>query len=673
MDQRLMLELMTEIAVGLNTARSNPVGQPVVDIAVANTLSVLKRIFLEQPEFTVSLSDGTFICEDLRVEKGVEPSMTALVDELSLKGITGITFKSTTTEQDIALLYSWLVEPHVESEGWRSSKSASLPEGTQSIVLESCQRGPFPQKAVRHKMPEEIIKAIRGLVEKVKRHGAISDARAPFIEVVNDIEGVSSNDWNSYREAVASVIELLPLEKRIALLQDIEMKPFALVLLSRLESETLVELMINWERQGKAEYIVKTLGAVDKMKLAAIVPGLKNRQSKIYQYLFHAGVNLLVEDFVVSTVTKDDLKTVLQPYLSMLKVENAERRADAYRSLLSFATRLMQETEYEMGDIVASRVTSAIDGENDEMIIGQFIDGLAELYRVSNEQDQKDVCENLIEVFGNILGRAELSLSLRKRIIEFLSATRNPSVLPTLFSLLWESGLYPDVRSAIIGFKGHAVSEAVQLLRYAEEFALRMKLIDILKKMGDESTEVLMDNLDAREWFLRRNIVRIFGEIGEPDICPRLEKLLLDDDYRVRLEVVRAYSKLNYKVGLLRSLKDSSLQVKSEALRGLRSMIDTEEFIDLLHQLGASGDEVYVEMLKIIDEKRIFEAMHWIADLLKRLEWRVDGSATEIKELGVAALAKLNSNEAKMILLDLRDSQDKVLANLASNTLKRLK
>lgn len=668
-----MLELMTEIAVGLNTARSNPVGQPVFDRAVANTLSILKRIFLEHPEFTVSLSDGTFIYQDLRVERGQDPTMIALVDELSGKDIAGITFKPTTTEKDIAFLYSWLADPHAEINGWRSSKSGSLAEGTRSILLELCQRGSFLQKAVRHKTPEEIIKAIRGLVEKVRMHGAISDARAPFVEVVNDIERVSSKDWNSYREAVASVVELLPLEKRVALLQDIEMRPFALVLLSRLESETIVELMTNWERQGKAEHIVKTLSVMDKKKLAAIVPSLKNRQSKIYQYLFHAGVNLLVEDVVASTVTKDDLNTAVQPYLSMLRVENTKRRADAYKSLLGFATRLMQETKYEMGNIVTSRMTSTIDGETDEMIIGQFIDGLAELYRVSNEHGQKDVCENLIEAFGKILGRAELPLSLRKRIIEFLSATHNPSVLPTLFSLLWESGLYPDVRSAIIGFKGHAVNEAVQLLRYAEEFALRMKLIDVLKNMGDESTEVLMDNLDAREWFLRRNIVRIFGEIGDPGICPRLEKMLLDDDHRVRLEVVRAYSKLNFKVGLLHSLSDSSLQVKSEALRGLRSMIDAEEFIDLLHQLGASGDEVYVEMLKIIDDKRIFEAMHWIADLLKRLEWRVDGPATEIKELGVATLAKLNSNEAKMILVDLRDSEDKILANLASNTLKRLK
>ncbi|UCD20408.1 MAG: HEAT repeat domain-containing protein, partial [candidate division WOR-3 bacterium] len=441
--------------------------------------------------------------------------------------------------------------------------------------------------------------------------------------------------------------------------------------LSRLESETLIELIVNWERQRKAEHIVKVLGAIEKAKLKTVVPALKNRQSKIYQYLFHAGVNLLVEDMVASTVTEDDLHTVIRPYQGMLRADNDARRHDAYKSLLNFAIRLTRDSKHGMANGVLSTIMTTIEGET-EGIIAEFMDDFGELYGMSDACGQRDLCENLIESFGRVLGRTELPISLRKRIIEFLSATQNPSVLPILFSLLWESGLYPDVRSAIIGFKSHAVKEAVQLLRYAEEFTLRMRLIDVLKNMGGESIEVLMENLGAREWFLRRNIVRIFGEIGEPSVCPRIEHMLDDEDHRVRLEVVRAFSRLKCKAGLLHSLNDGSLQVKGEALRGLRTMIDAEEFIDMLPRLGASGDEVYVQLLKIIDEKKILEAIHWIADLLRRIEWRSDEQATEIKELGVAALARMGGNEAKIILMDLQNSQDKVLADLVSSALKRL-
>jgi hypothetical protein len=245
-------------------------------------------------------------------------------------------------------------------------------------------------------------------------------------------------------------------------------------------------------------------------------------------------------------------------------------------------------------------------------------------------------------------------------------------VLPILFSFLWESGVYPDVRAAIQQFGGRAVEEAIQFLRDAEDFSVRMKLVDVLKNIGEESIEVLTSNLDAREWYLRRNIVRIIGDIGERAVIPRLEKVINDDDFRVRLELVRTYTKLGFKDGLLKALGDVSLEVKGEALRGLRSMLDAEEVIDLLPGLSESGDDVYIELLKTIDEKKVYEAMNWVADLMKRIAWRTDAVSIRIKELGVSALAKLDGDNAKMILLDLQQSKDKTLSNLASTALRRI-
>jgi HEAT repeat protein len=228
------------------------------------------------------------------------------------------------------------------------------------------------------------------------------------------------------------------------------------------------------------------------------------------------------------------------------------------------------------------------------------------------------------------------------------------------------------VRTAIQKFGGRAVEEAIEFLRDAEDFSVRMKLVDVLKNIGEESVEVLANNLDAREWYLRRNIVSIIGDIGDRAVIPRLEKVIKDEDPRVRLELVRTYTKLGFKEGLMEALSDVSLEVKGEALRGLRSMVDAEEVIDLLPGLSESGDDVYIELLKTIDEKKVYEAMNWIADLLKRIAWRTDAASNRIKELGINALAKLDGDNAKMILLDLQQSKDKTLANLASTALRRI-
>ena len=674
MDQRLIMELIKELAVGFKAARSYPKGHPVFERAVTGTVSVLNRVFAEVPQLLIALSEDAVVFGSVRVEIGKNLALSSLVEGLMKKDIRSVTFLSSVRPNDVVNLYAVMALPERELEGAGGAAKLLAAKGTVSIVINAApvESAVAKKTAKGGKSHEEIIESIRGLMEIVRARPAVSDSRAPFAAVINDIEQVPRADWHSYSEAIVGVVDLLPLEKRVALLQDVQMAPFVLAMLSCLGTETLVELITNWERQGKRDNIVKVMGVIDKEKFGQVVPMLKNRELNVYDYLTNAGINLLLEDEVAATINEGDLKIALQPYYNMLEAPDRDTRSEALKSLISFTRRLAKEKKYHMANGLLLRVTLAIEREPSEDLIIQYMKNFKELYALLADNGQLGSCERMIETFSNVLGRANVSLALRKQIIRFLEATRNPAVLPTLFSFLWESGLYPDVRTAIISYSGHAADAAVQFLRDAEDFSVRMKLVDILKNIGEPSIKVLTRNLEAREWFLRRNIVRIFGEIGDPSVVVRLEPLLKDEDLRVRLELARTYGKLNYREGLFKALNDVSAQVKGEALRGLRKMVDAEEVIDLLPQLSETGDEVYMELVKMIDEKKIFEAINWIADLLKRLEWRNDTAAVQIKEFGVTTLAKLNGDNAKMILLELQKSKDKTLANLAANTLRRI-
>jgi hypothetical protein len=667
------MELIKELAVGFKAARSYPAGHPVFERAVMGTMSVLNRAFAEYPKFSITIFEGAVIFGDVTVEIGKNLALLSLVDSLRKTDIHSITFVSTASQDDLVNLYSVMASREKEMEKAGGASSMLVAKGTRNVVINAAPTDSSVEKSRKGaKTHEDIIDSIRGLMEIVRASPAVSDSQAPFTTVINDIEHVPKGDWRSYSEAIVGVVDLLPLEKRVALLQDVQMKPFVLTMLSCLGTETLVELVTNWERQGKHDNIVKVMGVMDKEKFGRVVPILKNRQLNVYEYLTGAGINLLLEDEVAATINEEDLKIALQPYYNMLEAQNEDNRTEALKSLISFTRRLVLEKKYEMASGLILRVAVAIEQESSEDLIIQVMSEIEELYALLSDNEQQGSCERLIGTFGRVLGRGNISLALRKEIIQFLKATKNPAVLPTLFSFLWESGLYPDVRSAIISFGSHAVNEAIQFLRDAEDFSVRMKLVDILKNIGEPSIKVLTNNLQAREWFLRRNIVRIFGEIGDSRVVVRLEPLLKDEDLRVRLELARTYGKLNYREGLVKALSDVSAQVKGEALRGLKRLVDAEEIIDLLPELSETGDEVYVELLKIIDEKKIFEAINWITDLLKRLEWRSDAAADEIKEFGVATLAKLSGDNAKIILLDLQKSKDKKLANLAASTLRRI-
>ena len=673
MDQRLILELMTGIACGFDAARSSPAENPEFKDSVSRTLAALDKILADDDEFSVILSDRAFRVGDLYLEASRDPRLGSLIKLLMARGVGSITFKPGADHNDIMHLFEVVANSHADDEKHTELADELILRGVQRIALKDVEKAStFENTEPKHSMHEETIKAIRALLKIVRERAAVSETRQPFLDVMKRIEHLSSADWHPYREAMVNVVDLLPVEKRVALLQDIEMRPFARSLLSRMKSRTLIELMTNWKRQGKDEQIVKVIGTIDREQLREIVPQLKYRQLNVYKSLIHAGIDILIEDSVSSTIEEDDIENALRPYDEMCASRNDDLRAGALRSLSIFCGHLTQQKKHGMGRDILMRICSTLERERSEAVISAVISDLELLYGVLAEHERSDLCETLLEPFGSILGRIDLSAATRKRVIQFLSNTHNPSVLHVLFSLLWESGLYPDVRSAIISFRSAAVRQAIELLRDAEDFSVRMKLIDVLKNIGRESLDVLTQNLHAREWYLRRNIIRIFGEIGDKSVIPDLESMFGDEDYRVRVEVVRTYGRFGFKEGLMKALEDSSARVKSEALRGLRRMLNAEEVIDLLPRLGGAGDEVYVELLKIIDEKGIFEAVQWIGNLLNRIEWRKDAPASEIKILGINALAKLGGDDAKMILLDLRDDEDKRLSNLVNRVLKRI-
>jgi len=362
----------------------------------------------------------------------------------------------------------------------------------------------------------------------------------------------------------------------------------------------------------------------------------------------------------------------IKPYFAMLDSQNANIREEALKSLMALANRFIVQGSYDMAKDIVLRVHYAIDQESVNEVIDRLIDDLLRLITTSKEHGHEEFCGQLIQPFNTILSREGLTQEFKKKIIKLLSETGNPSVLPTLFSFLWESGIYPDVRAAIIKFGKDAVDQALITLKEVEDYNIRMRLVDILQNIGDEAIELLLKHLDTPEWYLRRNILTVFGAVGKKDIVDRLKPLLLDDDYRVRLELTKTFANLDYTEGLLKALEDSSFEVKAEALRGLKKKISAEKLVEFLPSFKETGDEIYIEVLKIIDDKKIFDAAQWVADILISLESRNDTVARDIKELGITTLAKLQTPDIKRILEDIKLSKDRILSNLATAALKRI-
>ncbi len=712
MEQSVVIDFLKEIAVGFKSAKSYPPDHPVMDKVVHNTMAELIKIYNEAPTFSVYFLEQTIIFQDLRIDVSKNAAVGSLLEALTKNEINSLTFEPGVSSEDIKILYEIISSPKLKVKQYGDAATMLVTKGTQTIKINAVKFGiqtesstHATQDVMMPKDPEEIIeelKKLKVLVEKDtlgvrkkeprgkkivtsteeemrntgtggQRVELNEETKSRFNTIITDLGGISKDSWRPYSEAVSRIIENLPAEQRVELFQDVELKPFVLKLFSSLSDDTLAKLILNRVEGNNQQDVKRIITSLSEDKVAKMAPALKEKMPNIYEYLAELGLVLSeISEKVSTSVSKEDLRASLKSYYIMLDSPNEHVREEGLKSLIMLGSRFIEQKNYKLAEEIIIRISTAIMQESVHDVIFAIIDYLKGLYKLCREAEKKRFCSEILEPFSKILGRKDLSQKFKSKIVKFFGSTKDPVVLSTLFSFLWDSGIYPDVRSAIIRFGRDAVSEALLTLKEAEEHSLRTKLIDILKNIGNDSIEILIDNLDTDDRYLKVNIISILGEIGDKGIVDYLNVLAEDKDDRIRLALVKAFANLDYEEGLLKALDDTSVEIKTEALKGLKKRISPKKMKELFPLFKTRGDSIHAELLKILNEKRMPDAAESIVEFLRGLENRDDTPARELKELAIKALVKSNVWNMKTILEEFKRSKDKTVANLAVKVLEKI-
>ncbi len=671
-------DFLRELAVGFKFAKSYPPGHPTMDKIVANTMVQLSKVYTEIPEFSIYFLEKTVIFQDIRIDVSKNLAVLSFIETIKKNDIESLTFLPGITKDDLKNLYEVIGSPKLKIKEYGDAPTMLQAKGTDKIKINAVkfgiQAGTTIQVAREKEQntgasaETEITASIQKLQETIEKGLSTVTIKEHFDQVIKKVDTLPLDLQTSYHDAIIKILERLPSEHRIELLKDLELKPIVLKLLSTMSEEALVKLIMT--RADNNQDVGKILGTVGDDKFSKVLPELKEKIPNIYEYL--AQVGILLSEKVTTFFSKEDLKISIKPYYTMLDSPNHQLRKEGLKSLIFLGSRFIKQGQTAIAEEIITRVATALEQESVEEVITYALEPLNELYKIAREFNQEKFCKSILDPFNKVLGRPGLTIAFKKALIKFLGETGDVIILPSLFSFLWEAGLYSDVRAAIIKFGKNAVSEALYTLKEAEDYSLRMKLVDILKNIGKESIEILLNNIDAPEWFLRRNIVAIIGDIGEKDAAPRLVNLLHDPDDRVRVELVKTFAKLGFEQGVKNALLDNSIEVKAEALRSLRKTITVDMIKEYLPLLKEKGDALHSELLKIIGEKKVNEAIPYIKDLVHQLEFRDDTIAQELKELAISTLARLHSSATIQVLEELSHSKDRFLINLVNSALKRI-
>ncbi len=679
MEQRFILDFLKELSVGFKSAKSYPPGHPVMEKVVASTIGQLSNMFVNYPEFSFYFLEKTIIFQDIRIDISKNLAVLSFIEALRKNDIESLTFCTGAKAEDVKNLYEVMSSSKLKIKEYGDAAGMLQSKGTEKIKINAVkfgiQSGATSTVQVAQKTEvspsaesKDIAEAIKDFQELIKQGVDAVLVKNEFGKIVANAEGISVREQMEVSEAVARILENLPYEHRVELFRTMELKPFVLKILSNLDEERLVEMVVT--RSDNSEDAKKVLGALKEDKFTKLLPMLQERIPNFYEYL--AKIGLMLSERLTSLFSKEDLYNSIRPYYSMLESQNARVREEGIKSLSMLADRFVRQGYIEIAEEITGRLASALEQEPVPEVVGNAIGEIYNLFNVASSNKQEKVCNAIAEPFNRILGRPGLSMQLKKIFINFMGETRSPKFLPSLLSFLWETGVYPEVRAAIIKIGKEAVSELLYTLREADDYSLRMKIIDILKNIGEDGLETLLKHIDAPEWYLRRNILTVISEIGTAEVCPRLEVLINDPDDRIRLELVRTFIKLNYETGLKLLLRDSAIEVRAEALRGLRKTISNQEVIELVSSFKEKSDAFNTELLRIIGERRLKELFGNIVDYLKNLALRDDQVAQELKRLGVSTMIRLATPELRNVLAEFVHSNDKFLADLCQTALKRM-
>ena len=201
----------------------------------------------------------------------------------------------------------------------------------------------------------------------------------------------------------------------------------------------------------------------------------------------------------------------------------------------------------------------AMGYDNDESIrkeaafvLGKITDSQSPIYTIKNEntelEDTSDKSLNNFTVEELINSLKDKDWNIRMNAAKTLVETGESAVEKLIDSLKdknWQVRWYiTEILGEIGDVRG--IKPLIKLLN-DENNGVQSNSVIALVKIGKPRVEILIDNLNSKEWHIREHVAEILGEIGDKRGVEPLKNLINDENDDVRSSVKVALEKINNK------------------------------------------------------------------------------------------------------------------------------
>lgn len=718
-DRRIQFQsdLIKQIGLGINIARTYPKGHPSLKPVVLRLKILLKEIPIEEESISLVVIEDVIMIGEDRYQSKTLPIVTSLVHRFNQLGVKSITFSADTSESDIKEFFEAMAASPADVKDYGDIVALIKAKGILGIAVNKFRVGVISsdegtatmnweqfldsltdrQTMTEEQRVQELGKFLAGI--------GVAGSEPTEVQTSKIVAGLErlalmvadqygEQRWDEYSIVFSRMLAALsPTIKKNVLRYRTENKKLAGLfrnLIPTLTDEDIIDV-ISAKAKERSPNMENEVVDILKNVTGSRLPGLLSTlRVNVPELDFEKIASRLMGEMKVTRGEKEadmflgkNLEIQMRAVFPHLREDSPEERMKAVDSLEEFSAKIFEAEKYELLKLLVDRLDTMADAETEISIFKKVLDLIKSMYIRAQNLKKDDIVQFISRKFSKHLLRKDATLLERKKIImRTIKDIKDQNYVPELISLLWDPGTFADARDALAALAEFSTPLLLDTLRDTEDRSVRMKIIDVLIRIGHRAIPEIENLLSAREWYVRRNGVYILGEMEVASSLDKIGALISDKEEQVQLAVIESLSKIGgekikphiakglnsqYKRVVLAAMQNVDKETARTRLGDVLELLKSRRGIpDEKHErmrtdaaavVGLLGDDVAVDQLvEVISEKAFFRG--------RLLE--------PTKKAALMALAQIGTPKAIQALRDASTHRDRFVSGTAQDILRKV-
>ncbi|HIE05467.1 MAG TPA: hypothetical protein EYP58_01560 [bacterium (Candidatus Stahlbacteria)] len=637
---KVKADFVKNLGIGINISRMYPSGHPSLDATVGRIYDLVQEIFNYLDEISIYVLENIIFIEEEKFDIKTIPAINALLSSFHKLGVRSVTFRDDLTTEELRKFLSAMGISKDELDDYGDIVLLIKDHGIEAIKVNEVEYGIIKggvestkkvnleelMKALSTSMSEEAsIKFLSEIVGITEGDDEISQSRKVFktLERLSKmiVERYGEGSWGEYSLLLARALESLSPSVKSQLVRiKTENEKLAETIrdvITTMSDDDLVN-MISRRAEDEADLpddVVLMLKRLTGPRLTDILPKLKdNLSEELFKKLME---KLKPKEAVEEKKKVKGLEGEMRAYYPLLRDKDVAKRKEGITGITETIIKLLKKGEIETARMGVNRLSATSDAESDDEAFRMILRNLIKIGDEAEAAPLDSLISKIIIRHASRIG--DEFVMRRKAAIAAIGQLGNIDHISVLLSALWESGLFNETRDALLNYGNRIVEPLLGYLGDVEDRSVRMKIIDVLKRVNREDLmPVLRELINDDRWYVRRNIVTLLGEFKDDQSIEAIGLCLDDSAPQVRLEAV-----------------ESLARIGGEKVAELMSTV-------LDHEV----DDAYLLTAAYLPRSFAKRALSRLLPLLKRQKTLPDKKEEELRKKVIRAIANIRDPSA---------------------------